>query len=206
MTMPRLPASFLLGTLVAFTLFFTMQWLVGRGKSAGLGERRKRVQIDFVRARQETEIQTKQRERPERVKPEQAPPPPAMDLSEQAAPDQQLLGIGAPDVQAALALDRGRVGPGGGADMDVIPLVRVNPQYPPRAQSAGIEGWVHLRFTVTEQGTTTDIQIVDADPKGYFEQSARKAVEKYKYKPRIENGTAMTRPGVEVVLAYKLRK
>jgi TonB family protein len=59
----------------------------------------------------------------------------------------------------------------------------------------GIEGWVHLRFTVTEQGATTDIQIVDADPKGYFEQSARKAVEKYKYKPRIENGTAMARRG-----------
>jgi protein TonB len=203
----RHSSSFLLGTLVALTLFFLMQWLVGRGKSSGLGERRRRVAIEFVRARQDSEIQTKQRERPERVKPQQAPPPPAMDLTEQAAPDQQLLGLNAPDVQAALSLDRGRVGtPGGGADMDVIPLVRVNPQYPPRAQSAGIEGWVHLRFTVTAQGTTADIQIVDADPKGYFEQSARKAVEKYKYKPRIENGSSTPRPGVEVVLAYKLRK
>ena len=94
----------------------------------------------------------------------------------------------------------------GSADMDIVPLVRVNPRYPPRAQSRGIEGWVHLRFTITRQGTVTDVQVVDADPKGYFERSAKRAVGKYKYKPKIQDGEAVPRAGVELVLTFEIEE
>ena len=93
---------------------------------------------------------------------------------------------------------------GGPSDADVVPLVRVNPRYPPRANARGIEGWVWLEFTITPQGTTKDIVVLDADPKGYFERAAKNAVKKYKYKPRVENGVPVERPGVQVVISFDL--
>jgi protein TonB len=87
-----------------------------------------------------------------------------------------------------------------------VPLVRVNPQYPAKAASRGIEGWVHLRFTVTARGTTDDILVLDSNPTGYFESAARQAVKRYKYKPKVDNGQAVDRPGVEVVLSFELEK
>ena len=95
-------------------------------------------------------------------------------------------------------------GTGSGFGSEAIPLVRVNPQYPPRAQSRGVEGWVLLRFTITPQGTTKDIEILDADPKGYFERAAKDAVRKYKYKPRIEDGVAVDWPGVQLVISFEM--
>ena len=43
-----------------------------------------------------------------------------------------------------------------GSDRDVIPLVRINPDYPPRALSRGLEGWVQVQFTITPTGTVAD--------------------------------------------------
>jgi protein TonB len=80
----------------------------------------------------------------------------------------------------------------------------VDPRYPRRAQSRAVEGWVHLRFTVTPEGTTRDIVILDADPPNYFEKSAINAVKKYKYKPRFENGVPVEQEGVELVLSFEL--
>jgi len=103
------------------------------------------------------------------------------------------------------------IGNGGGAaaaanDADVVPLVRVNPQYPARAMQRGVEGWVHLAFTVTEAGTTKDIEVVEAEPTNYFEDAAVAAVRRYKYRPKLENGEAVARPGVELVLSFKLNR
>lgn len=201
----RFAGAFVGGLVVTSLLLLLMQALVfvGRGR---LGTKQPRTVMEFVRVRPDTTLETKQRERPERVKPEEPPPPQQMDFDDIAPPDQVLVGLAAPDVGKELGL-AGAPGLGGaGGDTDVIPLVRVNPQYPPRAQAAGVEGRVHLRFTVTAQGTTTDVEVVAADPPGYFEQSAINAVEKYKYKPRVEGGQAVAKPGVEVVLAFTLKR
>ena len=180
-------------------LMALMQSLVAMGGSA-LGKR-KGVRIeDFLRTRTDSDTQSKKRELPEKEQVEEAPEMEAMDL--ETAPSQlnmDGMGISA-QPQMALA---GGVGVGS-ADMDIVPLVRVNPRYPPRAQSRGIEGWVHLRFTITPQGTVDEVTIVDADPKGYFERSAKRAVGKYKYKPKIEDGKPVSRTGVELVLTFDL--
>lgn len=205
MAMQRYLGSLLLAALVTTGIFLLMQSLVWRGRG-GTTEKRSRTVLEFVRVKQDSEVETKQREKPQRAKPEEAPPPPEMNLDELAPPDQSLVGLAAPDVSGLLALEGAPQLGGAGGDTDVIPLVRVNPQYPPRARSAGVEGWVHLRFTVTAQGSTKDIQILDADPRGYFEKAAQGAVAKFKYRPRTEDGKAVDRPGVEIVLAFKLKK
>jgi protein TonB len=63
---------------------------------------------------------------------------------------------------------------------------------------------VHVRFTITPQGTTSDVSVVKAEPPGYFEAAATAAVKGYKYKPKMEGGQAVERTGVELVLAFKL--
>jgi protein TonB len=197
----RLLGSAVGAILVTLALVTLMQSLVAMG-SGGL-QKRKGVRIeDFLRTRSDTDTESRKRELPDKDQIEEPPEMEAMEL--EAAPsqlDMDGMGINA-QPQMALA---GGVGVGS-ADMDIVPLVRVNPRYPPRAQSRGIEGWVHLRFTITRQGTVTDVQVVDADPKGYFERSAKRAVGKYKYKPKIQDGEAVPRAGVELVLTFEIEE
>ncbi|MGE6148062.1 TonB family protein [Aeromonas media] len=75
-----------------------------------------------------------------------------------------------------------------GADIGVgdmlTPLQRVEPVYPYRAQQAGIEGSVTLRFSVDAEGRVQDVEVIDAKPKRQFERAAIQAVSKWRYQPR----------------------
>src|SRR5262249_14426039 len=138
-------------------------------------------------------------------------------VAKSTAPGRQAIAAPAGDLNVGFSLtgrpylggNVGEVGGGVGAEApagasEAVPLVRVSPLYPPRAQSRGVEGWVQLQFTITPQGTTKDIEVVDANPKGYFERAAKDAVKKYKYKPRIVDGVAVDWPGVQLVISFKL--
>ena len=98
----------------------------------------------------------------------------------------------------------GKMSISGGSDRDVIPLVRINPDYPQRALSRGIEGWVLVEFTITPSGTVADPKVIDADPKGIFEEPALKAIARWKYNPKVEEGVAVERRGIRVVLRFDL--
>jgi protein TonB len=66
-----------------------------------------------------------------------------------------------------------------------VPLahVLVRPTYPARATARGIEGFALVRFDVTSTGSTENIVVLSAQPKGYFESAAKKAVEKWRFQP-----------------------
>lgn len=68
----------------------------------------------------------------------------------------------------------------------LVQQVMVPPNYPARAVTKGIEGYVDIRFSVTASGTTTDIHIVRSEPAGTFDRSAIKAVKRWKYLPDAE--------------------
>ena len=87
-----------------------------------------------------------------------------------------------------------------------MPIVRVNPVYPQRAAQRGIEGWVELRFTISKTGSVKDVVVVKARPRGIFDQAAINAVRKYKYNPKVVNGEAVERPGIDLRLEFELRK
>lgn len=196
----RFPVAAALSAVITFGLLFTMQALIATGRAV-LEEDKPRWQLDFVRLKRDETVNTRKRIKPKKLdRPE--PPPPAAPPAETAPTDVE---IDIPILDAALALGDGP-SLSGGADSDVVPMVRVNPQYPQRAASRGIEGWVHLSFSVTAQGATSEIEVVAADPRGYFESAAKAAVGRYKYKPKIEGGQAVARPGVEVVLSFELEK
>ncbi|MEL7448891.1 MAG: energy transducer TonB [Pseudomonadota bacterium] len=79
---------------------------------------------------------------------------------------------------------------GGGIQIarELTPLVRIPARYPENARLKGVEGYVTLRFTVTETGAVADPVILRSDPPGVFDRSALRAVLKWKYQPQLADG------------------
>lgn len=91
-------------------------------------------------------------------------------------------------------------------DRDVRPIVRVPPRYPPEAASKGIEGWVRLSFSINEVGGVEDIEVIDSEPKRIFDKAAKRALSRWKYQPQIEEGQAIVRTGLSVMLEFGLEQ
>ena len=80
-------------------------------------------------------------------------------------------------------------------DEPLLQIVKVAPVYPQRAAQSGIEGYVVVEYTVTEQGTVEDVSVVESSS-SLFDNAAVESVRKYKYRPRVQNGQAVAVPGV----------
>ncbi len=152
--------------------------------------------------RRDTEVATKRDEKVERERPPPTPETPRMAFSAGGL-DNNVAQL-APVVDARGAMSR--MSMTAGSDRDVIPLVRVPPDYPARAQSRGLEGWVQVRFTITPTGTVKDPVVVNAEPKGMFDDAALKAIARWRYNPRVEGGVAVERVGVETIIRFQLEK
>ena len=66
----------------------------------------------------------------------------------------------------------------------------VKPVYPRAAEQRGTEGWVELEFTVAETGAVTDVAVVNASPRGVFDQAAAGALAQWRYKPIMRDSKA----------------
>jgi protein TonB len=185
---------------VTFGLFYLMQALI-LGKDVKLGEAGGTM-IDFVRLKKDSELETKKRKMPEKKEPEEPPPPPALSMARSNKPNQEM-----GDMAFAIDVD---VDVGGtnvaiaASDTDVVPIVRVQPQYPLRASERGIEGWVEVQFTISKLGTVKDPMVINSHPSSIFDRSALKAIRKWKYNPKIEDGEPVERPGIKVRLKFEL--
>jgi protein TonB len=190
-----------LGALTAFGLFWVMQALVS--VSGELKEGGGRLSVDYVRLKRDRTPETKKREPPKREKPQQQPPPPDMNMAKAMRPG-DVVGEMVPMVDTGAELEKASSLGAGGNDRDVVPLVRVDPDYPPRARQRGIEGWVDIEFTISPVGTVQDARVIAANPSFVFDRSALRAVRKWRYNPKIENGVPTPRPGVKVRIRFEL--
>ncbi len=200
----RLGISVPLAIFVTIALFWLMNYLITHGMNAITEEFRGGL-IDFTRVDRDETAQTKDRTLPDRPDtPDVPPPPPPMNFNINAAPDSRGVAINAPALSRGLNLDRsGLAMP---TDGDVIPLVRIPPQYPQRAASRGINGWVQLEFTITESGGVEDIIVIAAEPTGYFERAAERALARWKYKPKIVEGRPARRYNNQVVITFEMEE
>ena len=202
---PRYIASAVVGGLVTFGLFFVMQQLIAMGDArpdkAGAGK-----VIDFVRLKKEQQLAEKDREKPELDRPDDAPPPPPMQISKSDPGDSASAGLGG-GFDLSGGVDTGGIGPAGAiVDSDAIPLVRIEPTYPPRAAERGIEGWVEVEFTISPRGTVEDPVVVAYHPSSIFNNAALRAIRRWKYNPKIVNGKPVARKGVKVHLEFELEE
>ena len=182
-------------------LFYLMQALIT--KAGGELQEPRGSLVDFVRLKKDSDPELKKRQLPKKEKPKEPPPPPDLQLNRSARPEEGIEGM---DFSVGLGIDL-EGGPSIGeisSDGDVVPVVRVNPQYPPRAAERGIEGWVEIVFDISPAGAVEDAEVTDSKPSKVFDRAALRAVRKWKYNPKIEGGKAVERHGVRVRLAFRL--
>ena len=187
------------GGSITLALFFVMQALVaseGSPESAVPS-----AQISFTMERDETPPNARDRTPPEREEVVREPDLPPIPFDPRPRPEFSDGGTGVriarepwKDPQRVAAPTEG----------DLLPIVRAAPRYPPRELANGVEGWVLLEFTVTETGTVADVRVLDSEPEATFDAAAVRALKRWKYKPRVENGEAVERTGVKVVLRFEL--
>lgn len=195
----RLGISIVAGTVVTFALLWIMQVLIATGKEA-LTDKSEFRFVDFVRVKQEELLEQKKPKPKKPPDPEQEPPdvpPPQMDSMDTA----QSVNVGRLSVSTDVSI--GGIGGFENVDGEYLPIVKVAPIYPRRAQSRGLSGYCILNFTVTRLGTVTNIQ-VDECTSSLFERASVNAAGKFKYKPRVVDGEPIDVPGVRHKITFEI--
>jgi len=209
----RIAFSLLAGIIIALTLFWGMQYMVMNNQQSF--KKTDNVHMtEFVRLKQESQIQTKERQIPNKPKPKKRPTPPKMkaytaQVSKVTALDMDVPNLDIPLQNSnfsgsVLSGQNIKMGPGA-INTNVIPLVRIPPKYPMRAANRRIQGWVKIEFTITTKGTVKDAVVIDAKPSSIFNRAALKAIKRWKFKPLIIAGEAQEQRAVQT-LEFKLSR
>ena len=184
--MPRYLIAFVISLAITLGLFFLMQSLIKMGGSA-LTEPPKGSVLDFVRVKQDEQVEKKDRKPKKPPKPEEPPPQMEQPQMDSPSPDAEgtSMDFGAEvgddiSLEGGLALESG--------DGEYLPIVKVAPVYPRRALQRGIEGFVIVEFTVTKQGAVRDPIVVEANHSGILEQEAMDEEMKFIFNLRVRRG------------------
>jgi protein TonB len=89
------------------------------------------------------------------------------------------------------------------SDRDAQPLVRIEPQYPMRAAERGVEGQCVVQFDVTPDGTPTNIEVISCSS-SLFDRAVIRAVERWRYNPKVVDGVPVARRGVRTQFDFNL--
>ena len=156
---------------------------------------------DIVTPDREIEVNTKE-VKPEEIDDPEEPPPELQPLELDFNTDMDVANI-APAAGVTVEINSSGMSSGDG---EYLPIVKVAPIYPRRAQTRGITGYCIVEYTVTTSGAIRDPVPVDCQPSGVFERASVKAAEKFKYKPRVVDGAAIEVAGVQNKFTYELEQ
>jgi len=199
--MGRFIASVILGVVITFGLFVFMAFLISSGSSPDDKEMEKIV-VEINSTPPDSKTQQRKLVPPPPPPPPKQPPKPEQPEPEQAIADSGF-NFNMPSVNVGGSI--GLSGPGALIrDGDATPIVRIEPKFPTKAARDGIEGWVQLSFEINEIGGVENVQVINAEPKRVFDREARKALRKWKYKPKMVEGKAQRQTGLTVQLDFKL--
>jgi periplasmic protein TonB len=210
----RLGSSVIVGVVVTLALFYLMQSLIA-GAGSALTEDKIGNLVDFVRVKQDQELQTKKR-KPKKPPPPDEPPPEVPPQNFNVAVDKTGFSMNDMNLNVNADINSGGFGI---SDGEYLPIVKVQPQYPRRALSRGMTGWAIVEFTVTAQGLVenpvvvancgwiksarTEGECVDK-PNVVFDSAAKKAALKFKYKPKVVDGNPVATAGVQNKITFEL--
>lgn len=160
------------------------------------------VNFEIASQREDSDIRRDQRRPQQPREVNTPPPPPRIEAARAERPNEGLATVlGAlPDIQPQ---DVGR------GDFQVVindreeqPLVRLEPQYPRRAAERGLEGNCLVTFDVNPDGTTANVRASCSSD--LFARASIRAVEGWRYQPRIAEGQAVMRRNLQVEFPFTL--
>mgnify|MGYP000037931153 FL=1 len=179
-----------LSVVITTFLFFVMVILISLGDS-GMKEDNSVKLADVVMPERQIDTFMSDVDKPE--KPEEQPE----DIAQPELDLQPLTGI---DVTIAKPKANFKSGGSFFRDGEYIPLFKVQPIYPRRAQERGTQGFAIVSFTITESGSVENAKALEGycgDPTGpeselrpcsMFNSASSRAALKLKYKPKIVDG------------------
>lgn len=197
----RVFVSMAVAIAVTLSLFLLMQFLIsGRTDLANRGDNLGSIRFGPVDI--DEDLNVRERRIPRKPPPpKDPPPPPKMNVASVEKPMTQMPDLNMPKLDLAVSGSGPFLGNIGNVDKnaegDIIPLVRIQPQYPRRAAIAKIEGWVEMEFTITETGAVANPKVINAQPPRIFDREALRALLKWKFKPRVVDGKPVPRQATQ---------
>ncbi|MEZ8101863.1 energy transducer TonB [Vibrio bivalvicida] len=188
-------------------IFSFMAWMVDINHRRA-PEPSEALSFNMVMVENEQEVQRRQRSVP---KPPKAPQVPQQMTMSQANTELTQVSPVAQSVSGlntaieGLAISAPSFGDFG-VNQQAMPLYRVEPRYPTKALKRSAEGYVIMTFTIDPTGRPVDVEVTEANPKRMFEREAIRALKKWKYQPKVVDGSAVAQPGQTVTVEFKIPK
>jgi len=199
----RYLSALILGVLISLGLFFLMQSLIDSGEQNTNASSEGQI-MEFIRIREDETLSIKDRRKPKKPKPpKEPPPPPKLIVEKQVKPTMNRIKIEIPYIDLPSIAGGGPfLGNWAGnplAEGDVLPIVRIDPQWPREALVEGIEGYVVVEVTIGADGSVKDVRVIQSEPRRMFDRNVIRAVLKWKFKPRIINGVPVERKAIQML-------
>lgn len=198
----RYMVSVLLAVVVTLAAFYLMHQLIS-GTRDNPDQLEPPPGIRFGPVEIDPQIERRDRRKPEPPPPpDQPPPPPDMEISQMETPNREMPRMNLPDLDVPMSGSGPFLGNWTGErteEGDVVPLVRIQPQYPRDAAMNQIEGWVRVEFIITETGSVSNPRVIEANPPRVFDREAIRAILRWRFKPRIVDGVPVQRRATQVI-------
>jgi protein TonB len=198
---------FLIATLIAIpivlAIFFIMNALISVDEIE-LDSGEQRVLAAITPQKQDSDVRTRQRAKPQRIDAAAKPPPPPKQSATKSS-----INLPTPKIDGAVPqnLDLGRmkslaIDPVAVSDRDAQPIRPPAPSYPQRAQERGLSGSCDVRFDVDTRGKPYNVAATCTD--AVFKTEAERAVSKVEFAPKIVRGKAVERRNVVYPLEFNI--
>ncbi len=197
----------LTSTLISLGVLYFMSFLISTGKNPKFSIHQN-VNIEFLLNTPLDELELRSRHLPKKPKQkEPAPEKPKLKIQQTKLEKPDLLfSLPQLDLPDNFQSDSKGINAGGQVshNREATPIFRINAIYPRRALLQRIEGFVVLKFDITETGQTDNVSVMQASPPQIFNESAIQALRKWKYKAKIENGRPVRQKNLEVTLVFEM--
>lgn len=184
-----------LGVVMTAGILWLMQALIASGPAL-ITDPPPRFVLDWVHVPAREEVVRKEPV-PERI------PPPLPEPSREPASDGDDVGVVAVPTIPPPAPSGFDTFDFGQSTSPLVAVMNVRPTYPPEAARRGLEGFVTVRFDVTELGTVANVVVLESSHR-VFERSAVEAALRTRYRPRVVDGVARATTGLHKRYSFRM--
>ena len=187
----RLFFALLLSLGICISLFFGMH-LMTSSKNSKIQESSQTRHLVYLREKNDTDIERKKRVKPK--EPLKKPPLKKIKIVKTHLTPKVNQNVKIKPFKTVMAknIDISTISSLSGAQVETAQafldahslraLKKVNPKYPRRAKIKRQDGFVQLAFDIDSQGVVSNVKVLNSKPKGVFEKSSIRAIQRWKFK------------------------